>query len=222
METELQQAERTAKAWLKWPAVPEVATLARVFLAQQARLAEVERERDHWRSAWKGADVVRRNAFADRNAAERSREHWERRFEEEKQARLAAERKATEAVEARRVGLFTDGATWLAGRLGHNASAIVMTQYEAAEEARRRYPAPTEREGAQECPCGRVRQLCGTVGCSNPALRARPALPADVQAVVERLRGHLVRLDDGDYTDMPDVVQDVSALLAHLQRQDTP
>ena len=52
------------------------------------------------------------------------------------------------------------------------------------------------------------------------ALRARPALPADLQAVVERLRGHLVRLDDGDYTDMPDVVQDVSALLAHIQRQD--
>ena len=44
METELQQAERTAKAWLEWPAVPEVATLARVFLAQQARLAGVERE----------------------------------------------------------------------------------------------------------------------------------------------------------------------------------
>lgn len=63
METELQQAERTAKAWLEWPAVNQVATLARVFLAQQARLAEVQegaeeemRQRDHYRAMWQAAE----------------------------------------------------------------------------------------------------------------------------------------------------------------------
>ena len=65
--------------------------------------------------------------------------------------------------------------------------------------------------------------LCGAItSVGGIVTRPAPALPADLQAVVERLRGHLVRLDDGDYTDMPDVVQDVSALLAHIQRQDNP
>ena len=64
--------------------------------------------------------------------------------------------------------------------------------------------------------------LCFWEAVERVRQAATPTLTADGEAVVERVRGHLVRLDDGDYTDMPDVVQDVSALLAHLQRQGTP
>ena len=62
--------------------------------------------------------------------------------------------------------------------------------------------------------------LCFWEAVERVRQAATPTLTADGEAVVERVRGHLVRLDDGDYTDMPDVVQDVSALLAHIQRQD--
>lgn len=127
METELQQAERIARGWVD--SLTPVGDLARVFLAQQARLAEVERERDR--------------LARDLSLTEAYRDHWIRECHEVSDALAAAERKATEAarealtrfVKERREGTASD-AQW-----------DMLCDLERFRD--REYPAPTEREGAR-------------------------------------------------------------------------
>ena len=77
--TELEQAEWVARRWSDLSSVPssyvEARLLARVFLAQQARLAEVERERDA---------LAKREIGVDPEFAKA--------YEREKTRRIAAER----------------------------------------------------------------------------------------------------------------------------------
>lgn len=202
METELQEAERFAREFLDSPwALFRTRLLARVFLAQQARLAEVERERDAWKlkAESEGIRIKWRDeerADAERKATELERErdaaieardiHNEmllaayRNNAEAYAARNAAERKATEAAREQQKA-WVAGVRWMCEKFAE-APEVVRAAFtpdkgdvvfycgERIENiAATLYPAPTEREAAQECPCGRVRQLCGTVGCSNPA-----------------------------------------------------
>lgn len=148
METELQQAERTAKAWLEWPAVPEVATLARVFLAQQARLAEVERERDRLFEMGRKMEFRAINAESERDNAKVDRQaHIDWLNEQDKELRqrvkdlertlAAAERKATEAAREALTRLYQSSTYWFKGE---------MTSADLLRFRDRKYPAPTERE----------------------------------------------------------------------------
>ena len=188
METELQQAERVARELLfldsPWA---RTRLLSRVFLVQQARLAEVERERDAWklkaesegiRIKWR--DEERADAERKATELERERDAWkDGKFAAVRRAE-AAERKATEAAREQQKA-WVAGVRWMCEKFAE-APEVVRAAFtpdkgdvvfycgERIENiAATLYPAPTEREAAQECPCGRVRQLCGTVGCSNPA-----------------------------------------------------
>ena len=134
METELQEAERFAREFLDSPwALFRTRLLARVFLAQQARLAEVERERDAWKlkAESEGIRIKWRDeerADAERKATELERErdaaieardiHNEmllaayRNNAEAYAARNAAERKATEAAREQQKA-WVAGVRWM-------------------------------------------------------------------------------------------------------------
>ena len=193
METELQQAERVARRWSDWPSsYVEARLLSRVFLAQQARLAEVERERDAWKFKAESEGIRIKWRDEERAAAERKATELERERDAWKDGKFAAvrraeaaERKATEAAREQQKA-WVAGVRWMCEKFAEapevvraaftpDKGDIVFYCGERIENiAATLYPAPTEREAAQECPCGRVRQLCGTVGCSNPANRPTP------------------------------------------------
>lgn len=133
METELQQAERVAREFLDSPwALFRTRLLARVFRAQQARLAEVERERDAWKDGKFAA--VRRAEAAEWKATEAARES--------QKAWVAGVRwmceKFAEAPEVVRAALTPDKGdiVFYCGERIENIAATL-------------YPAPTEREGAR-------------------------------------------------------------------------
>ena len=120
METELQQAERFAREFLDSPwALFRTRLLARVFLAQQARLAEVERERDAWKFKAESEGIRIKWRDEERAAAERKATELERERDAAIEARgiwadrcSAAERKATEAAREQQKA-WVAGVRWM-------------------------------------------------------------------------------------------------------------
>ena len=165
METELQQAERVARELLfldsPWA---RTRLLSRVFLVQQARLAEVERERDAWklkaesegiRIKWR--DEERADAERKATELERERDAWkDGKFAAVRRAE-AAERKATEAAREQQKA-WVAGVRWMCEKFAE-APEVVRAAFtpdkgdvvfycgERIENiAATLYPAPTERE----------------------------------------------------------------------------
>ena len=180
--TELEQAESIARHVMKnqFAFVADVVAVCRVFLTQQARLAEVERERDAWKDG----------KFAAVQRAE------------------AAERKATELERERKRPCVMCGGTGefvnaLMQKLVCECCRPAPTEREAAQPSVFRTPAAFSSsifvtEACADCEAlnGNQWSVAGRVYCPKHSITLRPAQP---QAAPEPVV-LVVKVDDNECT----------------------
>lgn len=197
MENELETALRTARKY-EHLVVNEIGPLARAFLSLHARVVEVERERD----------AARKEVDAEVD----TRLYWERRFEEEKQSRIAAESRLAQArVEGAREAL------WKLYNVGHLGKTSVWFEGEMTRDDLRRYikqhypaaaPVPeTRTDDADACVCGHHRSdhygytggkfACCADRLNCPCVDFRPAVapePPRVNLTPDEVRERIAAL----------------------------